>query len=199
MIVVSVGWGPTSAAARPSGGGALPEGGIEVRDGIVMVDGVRFGPWLRLKRAERGMSQPDVAKVVGCSHARPGQLETEYGGPAQRITPIVRKIVQLFRGDASTDAAAAAPKRPNTKPKPRPRPRPTMRVRDGLSAEGLLARAVAARRADMEISRADIHEVTGVPMKAITLMESGKGGLLGDIDLVAAALGCSVADLFREE
>ena len=74
-----------------------------------------------------------------------------------------------------------------------------MRVRDGLSAEGLLARAVAARRADMEISRADIAEVTGVPEKAVALMENGKGGLLGDIDLVAAALGCSVADLFREE
>ena len=72
-------------------------------------------------------------------------------------------------------------------------------MRDGPSAEQLLARAVIDRGLAMDITPDEISEVTGVPVKAIALMAEGKGGLLGDIDLVAAALGCSVADLFREE
>jgi DNA-binding XRE family transcriptional regulator len=75
----------------------LSADGIELRDGVVMVDGVRFGPWIRQKRIERGMSQRAVTKIVGCSHARIGQLELEWDRPAQQITPLVRKLANLFR------------------------------------------------------------------------------------------------------
>jgi Holliday junction resolvase RusA-like endonuclease len=52
--------------ARASKNGRPKKGdGIEVRDGVVTVDGVRFGEWIRQKRIERGMSQRTVTYAVG--------------------------------------------------------------------------------------------------------------------------------------
>lgn len=90
----------TEPVTKPKPTRAPKNGRPQKVDGVVTVDGERFGEWIRLKRIERGMSQRAVTYAVRCSHARIYQLEVEWGGPAQQITPLVRKLVRLFREES---------------------------------------------------------------------------------------------------
>ena len=157
-----------------------------------------WGEWLKAELKRLGMSQTKLGELVGVTGQRINQVVQNQLPPDRRYTDLADRIEAALRQakPPSTPPRPRRNRRRSRKPKPQPDKLRPITV-DGAGAT--FARHIRRLRLKRNLTQNVLAQRAGLSKSAVSSWEAGRCAWIGKIEKLAAALGCTVADLFREE
>jgi transcriptional regulator with XRE-family HTH domain len=150
---------------------------------------LHWGEWLKGELQRLRMTQTELGRLVGVSGQRINQVLKHRAGPTKRTD--LRERIEAAIADATPTQHAPykAPKLGGSGTRKR-----------ATGAARTLADQVNRRRLALGFSLTALADHAGVPAGTVTAIATARvPQAVRRIEKLAAALGCSVADLFREE